>query len=186
MFRLAQEKGLAPWELVLLFGVSILLTAFCLCRIWRRSTGGWDRIFWSFSLVPLIGPLFVLVFCESPNDAIDTTSPEFLHPGLPVDFTPRAQAALGLARKEADRLNHNFVGTEHVLLGLVKLGQGPPGLQVKNGPGNPGWQELGEVVSLHIIFREIAYTNTNSGPMSNSLSQAAGTIAAGSSKGETQ
>ncbi len=65
-----------------------------------------------------------MVFCESPNDAIDTASPEFLHAGFPVDFTPRAQAALGLARKEADRLNHNFVGTEHLLLGLVKLGQG--------------------------------------------------------------
>jgi hypothetical protein len=40
------------------------------------------------------------------------------------NFTPRAQQALALARKEADRLNHNFVGTEHVLLGLIKLGQG--------------------------------------------------------------
>jgi hypothetical protein len=40
------------------------------------------------------------------------------------NFTPRAQQVLALARKEADRLNHNFVGTEHVLLGLVKLGQG--------------------------------------------------------------
>jgi len=29
-----------------------------------------------------------------------------------------------LARKEADRLSHNFVGTEHVLLGLIALGQG--------------------------------------------------------------
>jgi len=29
-----------------------------------------------------------------------------------------------LARKEADRFNHNFVGTEHLLLGLIKLGQG--------------------------------------------------------------
>jgi ATP-dependent Clp protease ATP-binding subunit ClpC len=27
-----------------------------------------------------------------------------------------------LSRKEADRLNHNFVGTEHLLLGLIKLG----------------------------------------------------------------
>ena len=28
------------------------------------------------------------------------------------------------ARKEADRFNHNYVGTEHLLLGLIKLGQG--------------------------------------------------------------
>ena len=40
------------------------------------------------------------------------------------NFTPRAQQVLVLARKEADRFNHNFLGTEHLLLGLIKLGQG--------------------------------------------------------------
>ena len=40
------------------------------------------------------------------------------------NFTPRAQQVLALARKEADRFNHNFVGTEHLLLGLISLGQG--------------------------------------------------------------
>ncbi len=40
------------------------------------------------------------------------------------NFTPRAQQVLALARKEADRFNHNFVGTEHLLLGLIKLAQG--------------------------------------------------------------
>lgn len=40
------------------------------------------------------------------------------------NFTPRAQQVLALARKEAERFNHNYVGTEHVLLGLIKLGQG--------------------------------------------------------------
>jgi ATP-dependent Clp protease ATP-binding subunit ClpC len=40
------------------------------------------------------------------------------------NFTPRAQQVLALARKEADRLNHNYLGTEHLLLGLIKLGQG--------------------------------------------------------------
>ena len=39
-------------------------------------------------------------------------------------FTPRAKQVLALARKEADRFNHNYVGTEHLLLGLIKLGQG--------------------------------------------------------------
>lgn len=41
-----------------------------------------------------------------------------------ANFTPRAQQALAHARKEADRLHHNFVGTEHLLLGLACLGQG--------------------------------------------------------------
>jgi ATP-dependent Clp protease ATP-binding subunit ClpC len=40
------------------------------------------------------------------------------------NFTPRAQQVLALARKEADRFNHNYVGTEHLLLGIIKLGQG--------------------------------------------------------------
>src|ERR1700712_3602377 len=46
-----------------------------------------------------------------------------LHPTM-NNFTPRAQQVLALARKEADRFNHNYVGTEHLLLGLIKLGQG--------------------------------------------------------------
>ena len=40
------------------------------------------------------------------------------------NFTPRAQQVLALARKEADRFHHNYVGTEHIMLGLIKLGQG--------------------------------------------------------------
>ncbi|MEG2248980.1 MAG: Clp protease N-terminal domain-containing protein, partial [Akkermansia sp.] len=40
------------------------------------------------------------------------------------NFTPRAQQVLALARREADRFNHNYIGTEHLLLGLLKLGQG--------------------------------------------------------------
>ncbi len=40
------------------------------------------------------------------------------------NLTPRAQQILALARKEADRLNHNYIGTEHILLGLLKLNQG--------------------------------------------------------------
>ena len=40
------------------------------------------------------------------------------------NFTPRAQQVLALARKESDRFHHNYVGTEHLLLGLIHLGQG--------------------------------------------------------------
>ncbi|HPA78531.1 MAG TPA: Clp protease N-terminal domain-containing protein, partial [Kiritimatiellia bacterium] len=40
------------------------------------------------------------------------------------NFTPRAQQVLHLARKEADRFNHAYVGTEHILLGLIALGHG--------------------------------------------------------------
>ena len=47
--------------------------------------------------------------------------PRFIEPG---NFTPRAQQVLALARKEADRFNHNFVGPEHILLGLIALDKG--------------------------------------------------------------
>jgi ATP-dependent Clp protease ATP-binding subunit ClpA len=41
-----------------------------------------------------------------------------------ANFTPRANKVLSLAREEAERFRHDFVGTEHVLLGLIRLGQG--------------------------------------------------------------
>ncbi|MDD5644780.1 MAG: ATP-dependent Clp protease ATP-binding subunit [bacterium] len=39
-------------------------------------------------------------------------------------FTPRARQVIILARKEADRFNHSYIGTEHLLLGIIKLGDG--------------------------------------------------------------
>ena len=41
------------------------------------------------------------------------------------NFTPRAQQVLQLARKQADSFNHGYVGTEHILLGLIALGLKP-------------------------------------------------------------
>ena len=52
------------------------------------------------------------------------------------NFTPRAQQVLALARKEADRFNHNYVGTEHLLLGLIKLAV-RPGQVSSTRPGPP-------------------------------------------------
>ena len=40
------------------------------------------------------------------------------------NFTPRAQQVVVLARHEAEQMHHHFVGTEHLLLGLIALGQG--------------------------------------------------------------
>jgi len=39
-------------------------------------------------------------------------------------FTDRARKVMGYARQEAERFNHDYIGTEHVLLGLVKEGSG--------------------------------------------------------------
>ncbi|MBN1865583.1 MAG: ATP-dependent Clp protease ATP-binding subunit [Victivallales bacterium] len=40
------------------------------------------------------------------------------------NLTPRARQVLVLSRKEAARLNHDYVGSEHLLLGLIGLGEG--------------------------------------------------------------
>ncbi len=39
-------------------------------------------------------------------------------------FTPRALQVLSLAKKEAQKLKHNYLGTEHLLLGIIMLNQG--------------------------------------------------------------
>src|SRR5213596_1635323 len=39
-------------------------------------------------------------------------------------FTERAKKVLMLAQEEAQRFNHNYIGTEHLLLGLVREGEG--------------------------------------------------------------
>ena len=35
-------------------------------------------------------------------------------------FSERARRVLSLAQEEAQRFNHNYIGTEHILLGLVR------------------------------------------------------------------
>ena len=47
-------------------------------------------------------------------------------------FTDRARKVFALANQEAQRLNHEFVGTEHILLGLVKEGSGVGANVLKN------------------------------------------------------
>ena len=39
-------------------------------------------------------------------------------------FTERARKVIVYAKEEARRFNHDYIGTEHILLGLLKLGQG--------------------------------------------------------------
>jgi len=39
-------------------------------------------------------------------------------------FSQRARRVLALAQEEAQRFNHNYIGTEHLLLGLIREGDG--------------------------------------------------------------
>src|SRR5689334_9241518 len=47
-------------------------------------------------------------------------------------FTDRARKVMALANQEAQRFNHEYIGTEHVLLGLVKEGSGIGANVLKN------------------------------------------------------
>lgn len=55
---------------------------------------------------------------------------KMVQPGPPtqvlgdIPFTPRSKKALELSAEEARALGHNYIGTEHLLLGLVKEGEG--------------------------------------------------------------
>lgn len=44
--------------------------------------------------------------------------------GFEISYTPRAKKVIELAMEEAVRLGHNYVGTEHILLGLIQEGEG--------------------------------------------------------------
>ena len=45
-------------------------------------------------------------------------------PGGHIPFTPRAKTVLELSLREALHLKHNYIGTEHILLGMLREGQG--------------------------------------------------------------
>ena len=47
-------------------------------------------------------------------------------------FTERARKVMALANQEAHRLSHEYIGTEHVLLGLIREGAGVGANVLKN------------------------------------------------------
>jgi ATP-dependent Clp protease ATP-binding subunit ClpC len=47
-------------------------------------------------------------------------------------YTPRTEQAINFAIQEADDLNHNYVGTEHILLGLLRERDGVAGQILEN------------------------------------------------------
>ena len=49
-----------------------------------------------------------------------------------IPYTPRVKKVLALAGKEAKALNHSYVGTEHILLGLLREGEGVAARVLKN------------------------------------------------------
>ena len=78
-----------------------------------------------------------------------------------VSFTPRAKRVLELSIDEARRLGHNYVGTEHILLGLIREGEGVAA-QILTGMG----ADLERV--RHLILQFLGGT----GPVEGGVSRA--------------
>jgi ATP-dependent Clp protease ATP-binding subunit ClpC len=64
-----------------------------------------------------------------------------------IPFTPRAKKVLELSLREALQLGHNAIGTEHILLGIVREGEGVAA-QVLAGFGADGARVREQVVRL--------------------------------------
>ena len=80
----------------------------------------------------------------------ETIGPSTLTGGPPTGsppFTPRAKKVLELALREALQLGHNYIGTEHLLLGLMREGEGV-GAQVLTSLGADSARVRQEVLNL--------------------------------------
>ena len=87
---------------------------------------------------------------------------EIVGPGQPgprrghIPFTPRAKKVLQLSLREAIALGHGYIGTEHILLGLVREGEGVA-IRVLNGLGvdpNRVRQQVIQLVSARRVQEE--------------------------------
>ena len=58
------------------------------------------------------------------SEVVGTIGPGQRSPDVHIPFTPRAKTVLELSLREALALGHNYIGTEHLLLGLVREGDG--------------------------------------------------------------
>jgi ClpA/ClpB-like protein len=79
-----------------------------------------------------------------------------------IPFTPRAKKVLELSLREALQLGHNYIGTEHILLGLIREGQGVAAqVLVKLGADQPRVRQQvvqllsgSEAVAERLVVRE--------------------------------
>jgi len=86
----------------------------------------WFRSFWKALNTPMPSRPDTKVAVSQSSGVASSPAYESFNSGSEglKNFTPRARQVLALSRKEADRFNHNFIGTEHLLLGIISLGQG--------------------------------------------------------------
>jgi ATP-dependent Clp protease ATP-binding subunit ClpA len=89
-----------------------------------------------------------------------------------VDFTPRAKRTMELALRESLGLGHNYIGTEHLLLGMLSLGEGRGGEALAELGADPAHlrENLLKMTRAHsrspkIEFREVEFEMSEGGPV---------------------
>ena len=87
-------------------------------------------------------------------------------PSGDIPFTPRAKKVLELSLREALQLGHNYIGTEHILLGLIREGHGVAAqVLVKLGADlNRVRQKVIQLLHYHGDETGIGRFTTRSGP----------------------
>ncbi len=85
--------------------------------------------------------------------------------GQDMQLTPRAKRVIDLAHDEARQLNNNYLGTEHLLLGLIREGEGLAG-RVLNNLGVDLARVRGEVAAV-----QAGNPNTNDSPFRDYLTK---------------
>ncbi len=95
-----------------------------------------------------------------------------------IPFTPRAKKVLELSLREALQLGHNYIGTEHILLGLIREGEGVAAqvLQKLGADLNRVRQQVIQLLS--------GYAGGESGSSSSSSTKAG--VSGGSGEGESK
>jgi ATP-dependent Clp protease ATP-binding subunit ClpC len=76
-----------------------------------------------------------------------------------IPFTPRAKKVLELSLREANQLGHNYIGTEHILLGLIREGGGAA--QLLAGAGVDHDRARQQVIELLFGHREAGSVTTS-------------------------
>ncbi|HKN55198.1 MAG TPA: Clp protease N-terminal domain-containing protein [Amycolatopsis sp.] len=97
------------------------------------------------------------VSLEAVREAAMARLPERVDPAPdPVPFTGAAKKTLELTLREGLRLGHNYIGTEHILLGLLEQGEGS-GYEVLNSLGVT--KERAEAKILEVLTEIVAARN---------------------------
>jgi hypothetical protein len=154
MFDSNALQRMQAWEAAVLVTVAIVLSGLCLLALWRRPGPLFQPIGWTVVLlIPFLGPVLFLLFCPAAPglpradrnllvavavlqklgldlDALRKAIEDLVGPGpganpvMNTPMTPRVKKVLSLAEREAKSLNHTYVGTEHLLLALLREGNG--------------------------------------------------------------